>query len=65
MFVLKAINISDIKTPEEHNQRLSAASEHEFKTLKDAFDFCGFQLRRERAGYSGQRGDMEYIVYKK
>ena len=65
MFVLKVIDASDVTTPEQYNQKLSAASEHEFETLKAASDFCGCQLHRGRAGYSGYRGDMEYIVYKK
>ena len=52
------------RTPEEYNEAVYMATPYYFKTLKECFDYIGFRLPKQRAGYAGCTRMYEYIVSK-
>lgn len=62
-----ALYVIDHSTPiplDEYNAKLTGKPDQYFDKLRDVFAFCGGKLRRGRLGYSGLKGNTEYIAFK-
>ncbi len=59
---VKKINLNGVTTLDEYLEAEKKAAIVFCHGLDEVKECCGTQLRRERAGYSGMVGNMEYIV---
>ena len=62
IYRVKKINLKNIKTIEEYWDAVNKASIHYCNGLEELKDYCGGRLRRQRGGYSGINGDIEYVA---
>lgn len=49
-------------TTEEYREAVKKATVHYCKGLKELTAFCGGRLHRERNGYAGINGRVEYVA---
>lgn len=49
---------------DEYNAILTGKPHHYFDKLHHVFEFCGGKLHRGRIGYSGLKGNTEYVAFK-
>lgn len=63
-YAVKVLDLNTIHTPEEHFEAFNAAPITYCDGLKAVWDYCGGKLHKQRCGYSGMRGNVEYIAYK-
>lgn len=61
---VKRINLTGIKTPEEYWERVETAGVVYCVGIKALREYCGGKLHRERNGYAGINGDIEYVAEK-
>ena len=58
------IDTSKLNTPEEHWKAVESAKAYYIEGFKAVQAFCGGSLHKERCGYAGCIGDIEFIVTK-
>ena len=63
-YAVKIIDWGTIHSLEDYTEALNAASITYCDGLKAVWDYCGGKLHKERRGYSGMRGNIEYIAYR-
>ena len=63
-YKVKRIDLTGIKTPEEYWQRVENAGITYCVGIKALREYCGGRLRRERFGYAGINGNIEYVAEK-
>lgn len=61
-YAVKKINLAKIGTTEEYWEAVKNASIHYCKGLDEVREYCGGRLHRERCGYSGVNGNIEYVA---
>lgn len=63
-YALKVIYTKDIHNVAEYQKAIENARTLYFKGLQSVFDYCGGKLFRQRHGWSGSRGNIEYLCVK-
>ena len=64
-YALYVIDHTEPMGIDEYNARLTGKPDYYFDKLRDVFAFCGGKLHRGRLpGYSGLKGNIEYMAYK-
>lgn len=63
-YKVKRINISKIKNVDEYWEAVNKATIHYCNGLKELREYCGGKLHRQRNGYTGTNGNIEYIAEK-
>lgn len=61
---VKRIDLTGIKTPEEYWSRVETAGIVYCVGVKALRAYCGGRLHRERCGYAGINGNIEYVAEK-
>lgn len=61
---VQKINLSFVKTIDEYNHALNEAEIKYCNGLKEVEEYCGGKLHKQRNGYSGIKGNIEYIAEK-
>ena len=61
---VKRINLKHVNTLDEYWKAVNAATVHYCNGLQELRDYCGGRLHRQRAGYAGINGDIEYVAEK-
>ena len=61
-YQVKKINLKNIKTIGEYWDAVNKAPVHYCNGLEELRAYCGGRLHRQRAGYSGINGDIEYVA---
>lgn len=59
---VKKINLTSVKTPDEYWEAVQKATVHYCHGLKELQAFCGGRLHRQRNGYAGANGQIEYVA---
>ena len=59
---VKRINLNGIKNIDDYNKAVFYAPIDYVKGLKALSEYCGGKLHRNRCGYSGINGDIEYVA---
>ena len=63
-YKVKKINLKNCYDMDEYQKRAQNASVHFCKGQKELIEYCGGKLKKERCGYCGIIGDIEYIAEK-
>lgn len=63
-YIVKKIDLSNVKTVDEYQNAVKKATIQYCNNLKEVETYCGGKLHRQRAGYSGMCGNVEYIATK-
>lgn len=63
-YALYILDLTQINTPEKHNEAMSKPPHRYFDKLRDVEDYIGAKLPRHGFGYSGTKGDTEYVALK-
>lgn len=63
-YALKVIYTKDIHNIADYQKAINEARTLYFEGLKSVFDYCGGKLFKQRNGWSGKRGDIEYLCVK-
>ena len=63
-YVVKRIDLSKVNTTEEYWDAVKRGQVHYCNGLKEVWEFCGGRLHRERHGYAGRIGNIEYVAVK-
>ena len=61
---VKKINLNKIGSTEDYLNAVKNASIHYCNGLSELKEYCGSSLHRQRNGYSGYNGDIEYVAEK-
>ena len=61
-YELKQIDLSSVEDIDNYHEAFNSAESKVFNSVNEAFNFCGMKLRRERCGYAGIKGNVEYIL---
>ena len=61
---VKRINLTNIKTSEDYWKAVQNATIHYCNGIKELAEYCGGKLHRQRNGYSGINGNIEYVAEK-
>ena len=61
-YKVKKINLSKVNNLDEYWDAVNKAQIKYCKGLKEVKEYCGGKLHRERNGYSGIIGDIEYVA---
>lgn len=61
---VKRINISKIKDINDYWNAVNNATIHYCNGIKELRDYCGGKLHKQRNGYSGINGNIEYVAEK-
>ena len=61
-YEVKKIDMSKVKTMDEYWAGVRSAPVHYCKGLKELREYCGGKLHRERHGYAGVNGSIEYVA---
>lgn len=64
VYRVKKIDLSYVKTHDEYWHAVNNASVHYVNGIKGLREFCGGRLHRERCGYAGMNGNIEYVAEK-
>ena len=59
---LRKILLDCVRTVDEYNHALNEAELMHFKTLKEAEEYVGDKLHKQKCGYGGTDGKYDYIV---
>lgn len=63
-YCVKKIDIRTVKTVEEYNAAIEQAEPYYCHGLQEVWNYCGGKLHRQRAGYNGTSGYIDYIAYR-
>lgn len=63
-YALKVVYTDNIHNVGDYQRAIERAQTYYFEGLKEVFDFCGGRLFRQRYGWSGTRGCIEYLCVK-
>lgn len=58
------LEIFDHEIYEKTKYEPLATTVENFFTLQDVWNFLGFRLKKQRCGYSGLKGNIEYRVWR-
>ena len=61
-YAVKKINLSKINNLDEYWNAVNRAQIKYCKGLKEVKEYCGGKLHRERCGYAGIIGNIEYVA---
>lgn len=61
---VKRINISKIKDINDYWNAVKNATIHYCNGIEELREYCGGKLHRQRNGYSGINGNIEYVAEK-
>lgn len=62
IYRVKKVNISKVKNTDEYWDAVNHASVHYIEGVNALREFCGGRLHRERNGYAGINGNIEYVA---
>ena len=63
-YMVKKINTSNVTDVKEYWEAVKQATIHYCNGLSELKEYCGGSLHRQRNGYSGTDGDIEYVAEK-
>ena len=63
-YEVKKINLSKVKNLDDYWREVKYAPVHYCKGVKELREYCGGKLHRQRCGYSGINGNIEYVAIK-
>ena len=63
-YMVKKINLSKVKTIPEYWDAVNKATIKYCNGLDELKKYCGGSLHRQRNGYAGIIGDIEYVAVK-
>ena len=63
-YMVKKIDLSKVKTVSEYWDAVKRASIHYCNGIGELRRYCGGSLHRQRNGYSGINGNIEYVAEK-
>ena len=61
-YKVKKINLSKVNNLDEYWDAVNKAQIKYCKGLKEVREYCGGKLHRERCGYAGIIGNIEYVA---
>lgn len=61
-YAVKRINLNNVKTTEDYWRAINNAPIHYCKGIAELREYCGGSLHRQRKGYSGINGSIEYVA---
>lgn len=61
---VKRINLSNINNTDEYWDAVKKTSIHYCNGVKELKEYCGGKLHRQRNGYAGINGNIEYVAEK-
>lgn len=61
-YQVKKINLSKVNNLDEYWNAVNKAQIKYCKGLKEVWEYCGGKLHREKHGYSGVIGNIEYVA---
>ena len=61
-YEVKRVDTRNVNTLDEYKKSIHSATTVFCDSLTDVWEFCGGKLHRERCGYSGVKGNFEYIA---
>ena len=59
---VKKINLSKVNTIEEYWKAVNRATVVYCTGIAELSEYCGGRLHRERCGYAGRNGNIEYVA---
>ncbi len=59
---VKKINLANVKNVDDYWNAVNNATIHYCTGLKEVYEYCGGKLHRERCGYAGVSGNIEYVA---
>lgn len=59
---VQKINLSYVKTMDEYYHAVNEAEIRYCNGLKEVEAYCGGKLHRQRNGYAGSNGNIEYVA---
>ena len=59
---VKKIDISKVKDTNDYWNAVKNATIHYCNGIKELTEYCGGKLHRQRNGYSGINGNIEYVA---
>lgn len=62
IYRLRKVLLDCVGTVDEYNHALNEAETMYFKTLREAEEYVGGKLQKQRCGYSSTDGKYDYIV---
>lgn len=63
-YMVKKININGINSVDDYWKAVKNATIHYCNGLKELQEYCGGKLHKQRNGYSGTNGNIEYVAEK-
>lgn len=61
-YMVKKINLSHIKDINDYWDKVKKANIYYCNVLDELREYCGGKLHRQRNGYAGINGDIEYVA---
>ena len=61
---VKRINLNNVQNTNDYWNAVNNATIHYCKGLKAVTEYCGGKLHRQRNGYAGINGNIEYVAEK-
>lgn len=61
-YIVKKIDISKVNTVDEYWKAVRYATIKYCNGVKELQEYCGGKLHRQRNGYSGINGNIEYVA---
>lgn len=61
-YMVKKINMENVRTCAQYWNAVDNATIKYCNGLKEVWEYCGGRLHRGRCGYSGTRGNIEYLA---
>lgn len=62
IYRLRKVLLDCVRTVDEYNHALNEAESMYFQKLKEAEEYVGGKLKKQRCGYGGTDGKYDYIV---
>lgn len=62
VYMVKKINLSKVNTVNDYWAAVNRAHIHYCNGIKELWEYCGGKLHRERCGYAGIIGNIEYVA---
>ena len=62
VYEVKKVDLSKVRNVDDYWERVNNAPIHYCNGTKELWEYCGGKLHRQRAGYSGIKGNIEYVA---
>lgn len=61
-YIVKRINLSKVKTMDDYWNEVKKATIKHCNGIEELREYCGGKLHRQRNGYAGINGNIEYVA---